>query len=346
MWDRRQFLTGLGLATLGACKRAPTANVEPPASPKPLSAPPIDSMPPDANKPTAFGEPLDPGFRRMGRSPLAFEGEELLELAPDGLIRRNAALAEIARVPLADPQSFAVLQDRSILVLTVHDGDTRVHHVVGDKVVTTTDSRAKLVLPTSSPKLYWAIAPTTVKRTNLGSTDPKVDFFLPENTDSMTAQVASDGSVVMSHIEGLLHIDRAMSKFVWDYPAEFLAAGSEPNTVWSAHSDFEALPAHLVLRKLAGATATAIATHKLAAGEQFVHLSSAGTDAAAIVARTVRANEAALTLIVFDAKGERWRTPLGDRTSGYFVALSPTRAVVLASRGVMRAWNRATGKAA
>jgi hypothetical protein len=143
----------------------------------------------------------------------------------------------------------------------------------------------------------------------------------------------------------LLRIDRAIATFTWDYRAELLAAGPDANTVWSAHSDFEDLPSHLVLRKLAGRTATPVATHKLAAGESFVHVTSAGSDAAAIIASTVRANVAALTLVVFDAKGERWRAPLGDRTGGYFVALSPTRVVVLGARGAVRAWNRATGKA-
>lgn len=349
MWDRRQFITGLGLATLGACKRAPTSTVEPTAPPV---TPPIDSMPPpvdaepDANNPTRSGEPINPGYLRMGRSPLQFDGEELLELRQAALIRRTAALAEMWTIPFAGPQSFAVLQDRSIVVSTDGSGERKVHHVVGDKIAISTASRAKFVLPTASPNVFWAVAAKTLKRTEIGSTSERVDFFLPENAHPMTAQALSDGSIVMAENESLLRFDRTMTKLAWDDPAEFLAAGPDATSVWSAHSAGDPQPAHLVLRKLAGGTAKAVALHKLAEGEQFVHLSSAETDAAAIVAKSVRANEAALTLIVFDAKGERWRAALGDRSGGSFVALSPTRVVVLADKGVLRVWNRATGKPA
>lgn len=276
----------------------------------------------------------------MGRSPLTFDGEELLELRSDSLIRRDAKLGEVAHVPLANPQSLALLVDRSVIVLA---GD-RVHHIVRDKVDSSTESRAKLVLASSSPKVYWEVSGTTVKRTEIGTTSARVDFFLPENAAPMTAQALRDGSLVLSDAEGLLRIDRTLATYAWDIGAEFLAAGPDADTVWSAHSSFESLPSRLVLRHLEKGTAKPRVTHRLAPGEEFVHASSAGTDAAAIVARSTGANEAALTLIVFDERGERWRAPLGDRTGGYFVAVSQGRVVVLGARGSLRAWNRETGK--
>lgn len=338
MWDRRQFLTGLGLATLDACTPTAPTPLEPKPGPAPR-LPPADAAPADATM--AFGEPLDPGFRRMGRSPLLFDGEDLLELASTGLVRRDGKLVETVRVPLRSPQSLALMVDRSLVVLA---GD-QVHHVVNGVVSLTVASRAKLVLPTDSAKVYWAVAPTTVKRTELGDTGAKVDFFLPENAAAMTAQVTSDGRLLVADLESVLRIDRAIERFAWDSRAELLAAGPDGDTVWCAHPALDSLPARLVLRVLAKSGARPRATHSLAPGEAFVHTSSAGTDVAAIVARTVGANEAALSLVVFDANGERWRAALGDSTGGYFVALSPTRVVVQGAGGRLRAWNRATGTA-
>lgn len=276
----------------------------------------------------------------MGRSPLTFDGEQLLELRSDSLIRRDAKLAEVARVPFANPQSFALLVDRSVVVLA----GEHVHHIVGDKVDSTTESRAKLVLPSASPRVYWEVSGSAVKRTQIGATSARVDFFLPENAAPMTAQALQDGSLVVSDAEGLLRIDRALAVYAWDNGAEFLAAGPDADTVWAAHGAFESLPSRLVLRHLEKGSATARATHRLAPREELVHASSEGNDAAVIVARSTAANEAALTLIVFDAKGERWRAALGDRTGGYFVAISPGRVVVLGAHGSLRAWHRATGK--
>ena len=357
MWTRRRFLTGLGLATVAVgCKRAPrssteeiavgsSATVSDAAGSNLAGSNAVGSAQPPGPTPGA-GDLIQPGFFRVGRSPLAFDGEELVELGKDALIRRTASLAEISRTAFSKPRSFAVLRDHSVLVLTDEKTATRrVHHVVAGKVATTHDSLADLVFPTASPTAYWAVGSSTVKRTEIGTSEDHADVFLPENTYPDTAAVASDGSLVMSNLYGILRIDRALVTYKWANNPNHLGPGPDADTVWAGLGPIRKEPSKVALLKLAGDRATEIAAHALAPGEELVHATGSGPFAAAIVARSLGAHRAAFTLIVYDAKGERWRASLGEVSGAYFAVLSPTRVVVLAPTNTLRAWDVATGKA-
>ena len=338
-WSRRRFVRGLGLATLAtACKRAPsTARTE-----ETGTAP----HRPEPRTPGAR-ELLDPGFFSMGRAPLAFDGDELLEVRAGILIRRDASLAEVSRLPIEGVASFAVVRDRSLVVLVKTKTGGSVHHVVAGKVEATHSSFADLVLPTASPTSYWAVQANYVARTQLANGKIDFDVQLPGNRYADTAQVTSDGSLVISSLEGILHVDRELVTYAWNDAPKHLGPGPDATSVWASLTGSHGGPPKLALLKLDGDRATATATHPLAPAEHFVHVTSHGAHAAAIVARTLAPYRAAFSLVVFDVNGERWRAPLVEGSEGYFAVLSPTRVVVFETRSnALRAFDLATGKPA
>ncbi len=337
-WSRRRFVTGLGLATLAtACKRATNTTRTEETGVAPHRQ---EFATPGAR------ELLDPGYFSMGRAPLAFDGDELLEVRDGVLIRRDASLAEASRLPIEGVRSFAVLRDRSLVVLAEpKTGPRNVHHVVAGKIEATHESTADLVLAADAPASYWAVASYWVERVQLATNTAADHLYLPENSNSYMTEVTSDGSLVVPNLYGILHIDHEISTYAWEVRPDQLAAGPDAKTVWARLSPTYGGPFKLVLLKLEGHRATAIATYPMPAEQHLVHLSGNGTHAAIIMARTLEPRRAEFTLVVYDPKGERWRTPLGE--GGFLSVVSPTRVVVLAAfTNELRAFDLATGKPA
>ena len=297
-------------------------------------------MPPGRMPPPGPRESTDPGFDppNVGRAPLVFDGDEVLELRPDALIRRSPDLGEVSRLALERAKDFALLRDRS-LVVSVWGPQPVVHHVVGDKIVATQPAMPDAVLPTATASSYWSIGGSVARvDATTGKADARV--WLPDNTYKQTAIAASDGSVLIANLHGILRIDRALETYAWSEQASFLGPGADATHVWAARS------AKIAWLELAGDRAIEKARFTLAAGEALLHFTASGTHAAATVARTLEPGRASCTLIVFAGHGEQWRAELGEYRICQ-AAMSSTRIVVSATAGderMLRTWDVASGK--
>jgi hypothetical protein len=263
-----------------------------------------------------------------------FDGEELVQLGAGAVIRRDAKLAEVSRVPVEGVTSVAVLADRSLVVLA----GTTVHRIVNNKPASSHASTADLLLRATSPTAYWAINPRLLRRVNAASGSSELDVSVPENTKTPTAAVADDGSLGIANLWGLLHVEREIETFAWKNAPHAIGPGPDALSWW-ATLDLD----KVALLHLASKTATALASHTLGQGESIVHFTSRGAIAAAVIARAIEPHRASLALVTFDAKGERWRVPLPD-SRGYYAMLSSTRVVTLStSGGAFRGYDLATG---
>ncbi|MFN0248476.1 MAG: hypothetical protein ACKV2T_16405 [Kofleriaceae bacterium] len=326
-WDRRSFVTGLGVAVLAsACKRAtPTSHTDELTPPNP-------------------GDPIDPGFHSVGRSPLVADGEGWIELGDGVVIRRDAKLAETGRIAIEGGRSVAVLADRSLIVCATSAGSRIANHVAGNAIASSHASTADWVLPTESADAYWAVGSRWIDRVAIGGTATR-QYPLPENSYPFSAAVTSDHRVVIANLYGILRTDPELATFAWENPPSHLGAGPDASLVWASLNPWKNGPAHVALVKLDGAAASAIAKHALPAGEAIVHFSGNGAVAVATTARSLAPSRAAFSLVAYDSKGERWRVALGEDSQGYYTAMSATRVVVLAKpSNALRSWDLATGK--
>ena len=335
-WSRRQFSAALGLTPLLACDRGTrTSTKETGVGP---------------TKPTMHYQPAGPGYSRAdGPAPFSFDGDELLEVRDGVLIRRDAALAEISRLPLTDVTSFAVLRDRSLVVLVKPAASLpRVHHVVAGRSKASYASHGKLLAPTENLNEIWVVDDRHVSREQFGTDNltgmmvPNVTHVLPQNMGPGFAALP-DGTIAVSSNTAILHADATkLSSYTWTGDSEHLAPGPGPRTLWTS-ANFDTV----ALVSLEGTEAKVIARHALKPDETILHLAGAGEHTAAVIARTSETAPVEFTLAVYTTKGEQWRAPLGGPRQLFYAALSATRVVVRAEpQYLLRAWDLATGKPA
>ncbi len=333
-WNRRRFLHGLGLAGLAAaCKRAPSdeaaASPAPQAKPKPAPPPP-----------PAPGEMIDPGYVLVGRAPIVFDGDGMILLRDGTLVRRDKKFAETGTIALTKVKRFALLPDRSLVVITEDKGAWSAHHVIGAKVVSSRDATTDTVLADGTSKAYWGLSASWAEHVDIATGKLVANIHLPENSDPEGAVTLADGSVVMPSNAGIVRVDKTLTTYALPERPKHLSRGPDPKTLW-ANIGFESL----VLLKLEGDKAVAVVTHALPAGDRLIHLTSNGPLAAGIVAHPTTKTRAAASLVVWDRTKEQWRAALGDEPFvGRFAVLSQSRAAVLSlPSGTVRAWNVATG---
>ncbi|MGE5186512.1 MAG: hypothetical protein ACM31C_30860 [Acidobacteriota bacterium] len=332
MYNRRRFVTGLGLATIAAaCKRVPVATRDDKPGVAPAPAPPAPAR--------QTPEPVDTGFARVdGRAHLVLDHDDVVELRRDTLIRRNGSLAVTSQIAMEDARDFAVLADRSV-VLLAWGKNHAVHHIVNGKSVGKQPIMPDAVLPSASVSAYWAVGPW-IARVDVATGKQDKSVWLPDNTYGVTAVTASDGSVLVASLHGILRVERELTTYQWDEPASHLGPGPAADLVWAAREP------RLSLLKLEGGKATETAKLALAHGESLLHFTGKGDHAAATIAHTVAPHRAACALVVYDTHGEKWRASLGEyRTC--VAALSATRVAVAAvgdTARLLRVWDLATGK--
>ncbi|MBS1123060.1 MAG: hypothetical protein H6Q90_5288 [Deltaproteobacteria bacterium] len=335
-WSRRQFSAALGLTPLLACDRGTrTSTKETGVGP---------------TKPTMHYQPAGPGYSRAdGPAPFSFDGDELLEVRDGVLIRRDAALAEISRLPLTDVTTFTVLRDRSLAVrVAPAAGAPLLHHLVAGRSKASYASHGKLLAPTEKPNELWEVDDRSVSREQFGTDKlagmlvPNVTHPLPENTLPGFAAF-SDGTIAVSNITAILHADATkLSSYTWAGGSRHLAPGPGPRTLW-ASDNFD----KIALVSLEGTEAKPIARHSLKPDEVLLHLAGSGDHAAAVIARTPDTGPTEFTLAVYTTKGEQWRAPLDSPRQIFYAALSATRVIVRAEpQFLLRAWDLATGKPA
>jgi hypothetical protein len=273
-----------------------------------------------------------------GHQQIALDGADLYELYDHTLFRRDNSLVERSRVVIENAMDFTVLPDHSVIVLASTKGYV-VHHVVAGRVVATVPSPASRILATKTPSAYLSID-SWISRVDLATGVSGPWIVLPDSlgTHLWSAEALPDGSVVMGSNAGILRIDQQVETYEFG-SVQNLAPGPTPDSVW-ANADNK-----VVLLQLANGRATPIATHVVPTGDTLVHLSSNGPLAAACIAHPLSATRATSTLVVYDAKGERWRTAVGEYETCVTV-MSATRVVVQAAAQteLLRSYDVATGK--
>ncbi|MGN6110152.1 MAG: hypothetical protein ACTHU0_33915 [Kofleriaceae bacterium] len=326
MWNRREFCATLGW--LAACNGAASSPKEP-------------SKEDRVRPPATEGVDI---VRAHGPAPFAFDGDRLIELR-DGTIVvrdvRDAKLAETAKLAIAGATGFAVLPDHS---LAVRAGG-QLHHVVGTAVRASYAGAGDRVAATDQPDEVWIVDRRAVTRVKFGTDKlagmlvPRKVFDLPEGLLPGFATLV-DGSLVRStHAVIVQATATALRSFAWMGYSRHLGPGPDASSVW-ASIGFD----KVALVALAGDTAKAIATHPLASGESIADLAGHGAHAAAVIGRGI-GEQARYELVVYTAKGERWRAPLGTGPELHQVALDATRVVVRTQPGgALRGWDLATGK--
>ena len=286
----------------------------------------------------------------FGPAPFAFDGEELLENSDGALIRRDTALAELSRLPLKQVTSFAILRDRSLAVVA----EARLHHVIGNEVAASYGPSRAIVLPTESAVELWQLNARGVSRDRFGEGKaakllmPTAVYSFPEGNLPGVASLA-DGSIAVSNQSAILHADaHSLKSYSWDGYSRHLAPGPEPRTLWASHGLDK-----VALVRLEGANVRTLAMHSLRPTETIVHMAGSGEHAAVVVASpTGDATLVAFALVLFNARGEQWRSALAEKPRYFMVAMSATR-VVLRFSSVppqpsyeLRAWDLASGKPA
>lgn len=348
-WSRRQFTAALGLTPLLACDRG-TRNAPKQTVTQPGIAPTVTEPTVAPTKPSMHYQPAGPGYLISdGPAPLAFDGTDLLEIRDGALIRRDASLAEVSRLPLKDVTSFAVLRDRSLVVrVDPADRSPQLHHVIAGKSAASYDTKRKHLAPTEKPNELWQVDPQGVDRDEIG-TNKEVAFLLPvashalPNGTSPEFAALADGTLAISNMVEILHADaKTLARYAFDGACRHLAPGPEPRTLW-INDNFRSI----VLARLEGTTAKVIARHALPPGETILHLAGSGDHAVVVIAQTTEPAPTVFELAAYTVQGERWRVPLTSPRQTFFAALSATRVVVRAGpQYLLRAWDLATGKPA
>lgn len=331
MWNRREFCATLGW--IAACNGAASSPKEPSKE---------DRVSPPA--PTPPRRPVNEEAEIVlaeGPAPFAFDGDRLIELRDGTIVVRDAKLAETARLAIAGATGFAVLPDHSLAVRA----GTQLHHVVGTAIRATYPGVGEPVAATDQPDELWLVARRSVTRAKFGTDKlagmlvPRKVLELPESLLPGFATLA-DGSLVRSTPTEIVQATAtAVRSFAWMGYSRHLGPGPDASLVW-ASIGFD----KVALVALAGDTAKATATHALASGEAIAHLAGHGAHAAAVVGRGI-GEAARYELVVYTAKGERWRAPIGTGPELHQVALDATRVVVRTQPGgALRGWDLATGK--
>ncbi len=345
-WSRRQFSAALGLAPVLACDRGTRG-----ASKEAVTgvAPTVPERTVAPAPPSMHYQPAGPYYSRAdGPAPFSFDGEELLEIRDGVLIRRDAALMEVSRLPLTDVTSFAVLRDRSLVVLVdPAAGPPRVHQVVDGRSKASYESHGKLLAPTEKLDEIWIVDHRHVSREQFG-TDKLAGMLVPNLTHPIPLNMPpgfaalADGTIAVSSTTAILLADAVkLSSYAWTGGSRYLGPGPALRTLWSSENVDK-----IVLVKLEGTEAKVIARHALKPDEVILHLAGSGDHAAAVIARTGTA-QSEFTLVVYTVKGEHWRAPLGGPRQIFYAALSASRVVVRSNPPyLLRAWDLATGKPA
>lgn len=340
MWTRRGFLAGVGALPLAACERTRTKDTG--------MAPPT---PPTREGPGTYIQ-YDPGFSAtLEPAPFVFDGEALVEVRDGAVIRRDARFAERGRLAIAEAARAVVLADGSLAVLAGLRSKKQVHHVVGDAVVASATGMGDAILATEDPATLWMWdrgGASGLARVQFGSGAlagtlvPTASYELPDGLQPAWARQL-DGSIVLASQSAISRATATeLTRYAWAGFARHVGAGPDARLVWCADRGTNQVA--LVALEGAGASARAVATatHALRTGEALVDFAAAGDVAAAVVARP--GAPTVFTLVGFDARGERWRAPLGDVRRAFHVAVSATRVVVRTEPGgELAAWLRDTG---
>jgi len=282
-----------------------------------------------------------------GPAPFSFDGDELIELRDGIMIRRDAALAELSRLPLTDVTSFAVLRDRSLVVLVAPAaGPPRVHRVVAGLSTASYESHGKHLAPTEKPNEIWVVDDRDVSREQFETAGmiPNVVHPLPSNM-SRGFVALPDGTVAVSSTTAILHASSTkLTSYAWAGGSKHLALGPRPRTLWASSNNNQNT---IALVTLEGTEAKLIVRHALKPDEVLLHLAGSGEHAAAVIAHTSEPAPPEFALVVYTAKGEQWRVPLGGPRQTFYAAVSATRVVVRSNPPyLLRAWDLATGKPA
>ncbi len=323
-WTRRRFVVGMSLGAFApACNQA-SSDDKTASPPAPRTGPAKPSQNSPRKPPVNFGYPLRTPYNNVDRMDATYDGDELLLLRNQTVVRLDAKLVEKTRIPVKGVYSFALLPDRSLVVVT----SDSIVHVVNDKVVSSQPTFARRVRSLGSSTEFWGLLLSdSVARTKFG--DPKLPpstTSLPANTHIVTAETLADGALVVDSNDGIRHIDQTITLYKWDQSATILSRGPEPMTVWVNVGHDK-----LVLAKLEKEHVVVKATYAMRNKDQLVHSTSNGTLAGGIVAHPISTSEAAFTLVVWDAKKERFRVPLDNAPYLYrFVVMSDKRIAALA----------------
>lgn len=344
-WTRRRFVTGLSLgAVAAACESASSddkagpAPAPPPAKTAPAGGPAKPPSRPPSKPPVNRGYPLRRPYDLQFRDGATYDGDELLLIKNSVVVRLDHKLVEKTRLPVKDVRSFALLPDRSLVVMT----NDAVVHVVDDKVVGSQPSWGLQVRSAGSSTEFWSLSMTgSAVRVKLGATKLTPTTSLPENTHDASAESLADGTLVIGHNNGILRVDQTATLYTWSEPADIVSRGPDPMTVW-VNVNHE----KLVLVKLEKDRVVAKASHALAKGDQFVHSTSNGPLAGGIVAHAVTPSQATFSLVVWDAKKERFRVALDDAPYvSRLAVMSDKRIAALADApGTSVAFDLATGR--